>query len=49
MEAVRMHPEVANQIPALESDVLHGITTASAAAEKILRSFRLTRQATRKS
>jgi LAO/AO transport system kinase len=41
MEAVRTHPNVASQIEALESDVLRGTTTASAAAEKILEAFKL--------
>ena len=41
MEAVRTHPNVAFQIEALESDVLRGTTTASAAAEKILEAFKL--------
>lgn len=42
-EAVRSHPDVAAQRSNLEQHVLNGTTTATAAAEAILRSFGLTR------
>ncbi len=39
MEAVRSHPEVSSRLSGLEAEVLTGTTTATAAAEAILRSF----------
>ncbi|MCK5376776.1 MAG: methylmalonyl Co-A mutase-associated GTPase MeaB, partial [Acidobacteria bacterium] len=39
--AVREHPQVADIVESLEKDVLEGRTTPTAAAEKILRAFRI--------
>ncbi|RLE26313.1 MAG: methylmalonyl Co-A mutase-associated GTPase MeaB [Acidobacteria bacterium] len=43
MEAVRSHPGVSSRIVGLETDVLAGTTTATAAAEAILRAFDIDR------